>query len=113
MWKQVILVRKDIRMSQGKLAAQVAHASIESYKKSPFEYQLEWEAWGAKKVILKVDTLKEMIEIFEKAKKANLPNALIKDAGRTEVPPGTVTTLAIGPCLSEEVDKITGHLKML
>jgi len=113
MWKQVIIVRKDLKLSRGKLAAQVAHASLGSYKASPFESQLEWEAWGSKKIVLKADGLKEMIEIQKSVKRARMPYVLIKDAGKTEVKPGTVTALGIGPCKEEEIDKITGGLKML
>jgi PTH2 family peptidyl-tRNA hydrolase len=113
MWKQVIVVRKDLRLSKGKLAAQVAHASLEAYKDASFDAQSEWEAWGSKKVVLKAGGLKELLGIQKDAKKAKLPHALIKDAGKTEVRPGTVTALGIGPCLEEEVDGITGHLKML
>ncbi len=113
MWKQVVVVRKDLKLSKGKLAAQVAHASLESYKQSPFESQLEWEAWGSKKVVLKANDLREILEVQKGAKKAGLPYVLIKDAGKTEVKPGTVTVLGIGPCQEDEVDKVTGHLKML
>jgi PTH2 family peptidyl-tRNA hydrolase len=113
MWKQVIVVRKDLKLSPGKAAAQVAHASLEAYKNTPVNDQTEWEAWGTKKVVLKIDTLKEMLEIQKAAKAKRLPFALIKDAGHTEVKPGTVTALGIGPCLEDDVDKLTGHLKML
>ena len=113
MWKQVVVVRLDLKMSRGKLAAQVAHASMESYKCSPFENQLEWEAWGSKKVVLRVKGLGEMLGIRKKVREKRLPHALIKDAGKTEVKPGTITALGIGPCESEILDKITGHLKML
>ena len=113
MWKQVIVVRKDLKMSQGKLAAQAAHASLEAYKATPFEGQLEWEAWGSKKVILKVTSLRSLIEIQKRAKKAELPYALIKDAGRTEVKPGTVTAIGIGPWKEDDIDKVTGDLQML
>lgn len=113
MWKQVILVRTDLRLSKGKLAAQVAHASLQAYKACPFESQLEWEAWGSKKVVLKVKDLREMMEVRKGARKAGLPNELIKDAGRTEVEPGTVTALGIGPCEEERLEPLTGHLKML
>ena len=113
MWKQVIIVRHDLKLSRGKLAAQVAHASLESYKQSPFESQLEWEAWGSKKVVLKVKNLKELQAIYGRVKKAKIPGVLIKDAGRTEVKPGTVTVLGIGPWKEEAIDRITGKLKML
>jgi PTH2 family peptidyl-tRNA hydrolase len=113
MWKQVIVLRMDLKLSKGKTAAQAAHASIESYRKSSSDDQMEWEAWGSKKVIVKVDGIKELLEIQKEVKKAKLPVSLIKDAGRTEVKPGTVTALGIGPCEDDDVDKITGHLKML
>jgi PTH2 family peptidyl-tRNA hydrolase len=113
MWKQVIVVRKDLRMSQGKLASQVAHASLEAYKATPFEGQLEWEAWGSKKVVLRVESLRGLIEIQKRANKAGLPYALIRDAGRTEVRPGTVTAIGIGPWKEDEIDKVTGDLRML
>jgi peptidyl-tRNA hydrolase, PTH2 family len=113
MWKQVIVVRKDLRLSKGKTAAQVAHASLEAYKKSGFESQSEWESWGSKKVIVKCEGIREMLEVKKAVTKAKIPCALIKDAGRTEVEPGTVTALGIGPALDEELDPLTGHLKML
>ena len=113
MWKQVVVVRSDLKMSKGKIAAQAAHASLEAYKAAPFESQLEWEAWGSKKVILKVKSLNALINIQKKAKKADLPYALIKDAGRTEVKPGTPTAIGIGPWKEDEIDKVTGDLQML
>ncbi len=113
MWKQVIVVRIDLKLSKGKIAAQVAHASLESYKKSSSEDQIEWEAWGSKKVVLKVKDLRELCTLQKAASKAGVPNALIKDAGKTEVEPGTVTALGIGPCSEDEIDRITSHLPML
>ena len=47
------------------------------------------------------------------ADKSKLVNALIKDAGLTEIPPGTITCLAIGPDEDKKIDKITGKLKIL
>lgn len=113
MWKQVIVIRQDLKMSKGKIAAQVAHASLESYKRSSLEDQMEWEAWGSKKVVLKIKSLREILTLQKAANKAKVPNSLIKDAGHTELEPGTVTTLGIGPCSEDEIDHITGHLQML
>ena len=113
MWKQVIVVRADLKLSKGKIAAQVAHASLESYRKSSSEDQIEWEAWGSKKVVLKIGTLRELLTLKKAAAKAKVSNAIIKDAGHTEVEPGTITALGIGPCDEDEIDHITGHLKML
>ncbi len=113
MYKQVIVIRMDLKLSKGKTAAQAAHASLEAFKESTREQQAEWEACGSKKVIVKAADLKELLQIQKTAKKAKLAHALIKDAGKTEVKPGTVTALGIGPCEDEEVDGITGHMKML
>jgi PTH2 family peptidyl-tRNA hydrolase len=113
MWKQVVIVRLDLKLSKGKLAAQAAHASMEAFKCAPFESQTEWGARGSKKVVLKVKDLGELIGIQRQARKERLPYALVRDAGRTEVEPGTVTALGIGPCESGRIDRITGHLKML
>jgi PTH2 family peptidyl-tRNA hydrolase len=112
MFKQVIIVRKDVGMEKGKLAAQVAHASLGAYKKAGESDRDEWEAEGSKKVVLKVDSLKEIIEIYDKVRK-RLPCSLVRDAGKTQVSSGTVTALGIGPCREEDVDKITKHLKLL
>lgn len=112
MFKQVIIVRKDVKMEKGKLAAQVAHASLEAYKRSDESAREEWEAEGSKKVVLKVDGLKEIIEIYDRVRK-RLPCSLIRDAGKTQIKSGTVTALGIGPCREEEVDEITRGLKLL
>ena len=110
--KQVILVRKDLKLSQGKLASQVSHASVEAVLKSNKEKVNEWRKFS-KKVVLKVEDEKELIRFKNLAEKAKLVTALIKDAGRTEVKPGTITCLAIGPDDDEKIDKITGKLKIL
>lgn len=115
-YKQAIIVRKDIKMSKGKIAAQVAHASVSSYieaiKKKP-NWAEEWLIEGQKKVILKVESLEELMEVKNRAEKEGIPNSLISDAGLTELEPGTITCLGIGPAPSSEIDKIVGHLKLL
>ncbi|MBI4020568.1 MAG: aminoacyl-tRNA hydrolase [Candidatus Aenigmarchaeota archaeon] len=112
-FKQAIVIRKDLKLSKGKLAAQAAHACLEAYKKADTWMQRKWEETGSKKVVLKADSLSHMRDIHKKALAAGLPCALIKDAGRTEVPAGTVTALGIGPAEDEKLDKVTGKLKML
>jgi PTH2 family peptidyl-tRNA hydrolase len=110
--KQVIVVRTDLELSKGKMAAQVAHASLESYKKTGAVDKAAWELEGAKKVVLKIASLGELEEIFKSAKVAKLPAAKITDAGHTEVEPGTVTCVGIGPAEDSKIDKVTGSLKM-
>jgi PTH2 family peptidyl-tRNA hydrolase len=113
--KQVIVVRKDLKLGKGKLSAQVAHASLNAYKeaerKKP-EWVKEWEFTGQKKVVLKVEDEAELINIYNIVKK-KFPCALIRDAGRTQTAPGTITCIGIGPVPEGEIDKITGNLKLV
>ena len=110
--KQVILVRKDLKLSLGKLSVQVSHASVEAVLKSNKDKVQEWRNFS-KKVVLKVKDEKELLKFKKLADKEKLVNVLIKDAGRTEIPPGTITCLAIGPDEDNKIDKITGKLKIL
>jgi PTH2 family peptidyl-tRNA hydrolase len=115
-YKQVIVVRTDLDMSRGKIAAQVAHASLGSAEKAR-QYWREWyDAWwreGQKKVVVKVEGERELYELYELAKEVGLPCYIVNDAGLTELPPGTTTTLGIGPAPNEKMDGVTGHLKLL
>lgn len=112
-YKQIIIIRSDLKLGKGKLASQACHASLEAYKKSDSESVEKWESSGVKKVVLKVEGEKELLIIFEQLKKEKMKPALIKDAGLTEVEPGTITCLGVGPVREDVVDKVTGKLKML
>ncbi|MFH0961180.1 MAG: peptidyl-tRNA hydrolase Pth2 [archaeon] len=111
--KQVIVVRDDLKLSKGKMSAQVAHASLAAYKNCKPPARAEWESEGAKKVVLKVQTLSELEETFLSAKRARLPAEKIVDAGHTEIAPGTTTCVGIGPAEESEIDAVTGKLKMM
>lgn len=113
MYKQVIVVRGDLKLPKGKLAAQVAHASLSAFKNSSPSVQEIWEHEGQKKVVVKVFSLAELMDLQKKTKVAKLPCALIKDAGLTQLEPGTVTCLGIGPASEKDVDRVTGKLKLL
>lgn len=113
MYKQVIVVRKDLKLGVGKTASQVAHAAIGSMKNVNADAVNEWESEGSKKVVLKVNNLKELKEIENKLKKIKVPYFLVKDAGLTQLKAGTVTALGIGPVDEKEIDRITGNLKLL
>ncbi|MAG91649.1 aminoacyl-tRNA hydrolase [Candidatus Woesearchaeota archaeon] len=112
-YKQVILVRHDLKLPKGKLATQVAHASLEAASNSYGDAVREWRNQGGKKVVLKVENLDELLKYKDLCKSAKLKTALIKDAGHTVVEPGTITCLGVGPDTEEKIDKITGKLKMV
>ncbi len=112
-YKQVILVRQDLKLPKGKLAAQVAHASTESLLRSHKDDISKWRSQGMKKIVLKVSDEKELFKFKQEAEDFGLVTALITDAGRTVVEPGTITCLGIGPDKEERVDAITSKLKML
>lgn len=131
--KQIIVVRTDLRNSNGnkirtgKISAQCAHASLAALFNAggltnnnltiplPNGTAInDWIHGRFTKVCVSVDSEKELIDVYEAAVKAKLICALITDAGLTEfngVP--TKTCCAIGPEWSDEIDKITGHLKLL
>ncbi|GIU69911.1 MAG: peptidyl-tRNA hydrolase [Candidatus Woesearchaeota archaeon] len=113
MLKQVILVRTDLKLPKGKLASQVAHASVEGVLSSKPSIVKNWRFAGMKKIILKVKNLEELLHFEKEAKKRGLTTALITDAGLTVVEPGTTTCLAIGPDIEEKIDELTGNLKIL
>ena len=115
-YKQVIVVRVDLGMSKGKVAAQVGHAAVSAAENARLNHADWWKAWmdeGQCKVVVKVQSEDELLELERKARELKLPCALISDRGLTEVPPGTITCLGIGPAPSSEVDKVTGSLPLL
>ena len=112
-YKQVILVRTDLKLPKGKMAAQCSHAAVEAAFKSGKRKISSWRTSGSKKVVLKVKNKKELIEYKKLAEEAGLVTALITDAGRTVIAPGTITCLAIGPDDEEKIDSVTGKLKMV
>jgi len=115
-FKQAIVVRSDLKMSPGKTAVQVAHASVTAADLARQKRKRWWSAWMAEgqcKVTVRVETERELLQLRARAENADLPTALIQDRGLTELPPGTITCLGIGPASSEIVDAITGKLHLL
>lgn len=111
--KQVIVARRDLDMGVGKLAAQVAHASISAYEAADESTRRSWRSDGQEKVVVRADDERTLHERAEQARRAGLPHALIRDAGRTQLEPGTVTALGIGPAPEDDIDRITGDLSLL
>ena len=99
-------------MSPGKLAAQTAHASLLAYDKAERQDIDAWKRTGTTKVVLAGWSEQELLELYKEAVSKYLPASLIADEGRTEVEPGTITGLGIGPAAEEEINKVTGHLKL-
>jgi len=111
MYKQVIISRNDLKIGKGKLIAQSLHAGFGALRLAKNEIIKKWENEGAKKVVLKAD-LDELKEVEEKLKKEKISYFLVKDAGLTQVKPGTITALGIGPIEEDKIDRITGKLKL-
>ncbi|HLD10704.1 MAG TPA: peptidyl-tRNA hydrolase Pth2 [Candidatus Nanoarchaeia archaeon] len=112
-YKQVILVRSDLKLPKGKCASQVAHAAVEAVLKSDKETIKEWRMQGMAKIVLKVEDEKELLKYNQRAKDSKLITALITDAGKTTIEPGTKTCVAIGPNISEKIDLIVKDLRLL
>jgi PTH2 family peptidyl-tRNA hydrolase len=115
-YKMVIVTRADLALSAGKLAAQVSHAAVTCTlltKKNKPVWFAKWQREGAKKVVVKVETLEEFFPLKEKAKKLGISANIVTDAGHTEIPEGTQTVLGIGPAPSNLINQVTGALPLL
>lgn len=113
MTKQTIAVRTDLGMGDGKLAAQVAHASLKAYERADTSVAEDWKRSGATKVVVSVGSEDELLALKREARAASLPHALVRDAGRTQVKSGTATAVGVGPASAPEVDAVTGDLRLL
>ncbi len=114
--KMVIAVRRDLDLGKGKIAAQVAHAAVscalkaEKYEKKLFK---QWIKEGQKKVVIRVENQKALFELKGKVEIMGLVNEVITDAGHTQIEPGTVTCLGIGPVEEEVIEPVTGDYPLL
>ncbi len=114
-YKLVVAVRQDLEMSKGKMAVQVAHASVISSltcKASNAKWFRSWYNEGQKKVVVKADDVEMLEELQEEAEKLNISTAMIDDAGLTELSPGTTTCLGMGPAPNSVIDQVTKKLKL-
>jgi len=112
-YKQCLIIRTDVKMSQGKRCAQIAHASVSAYDNCGAILRKKWLSEGQKKVVLKASDLRTLYELKSLAEAAGISASLIQDAGLTEIPPGTITALGLGPALCEKLDHLTGDLSLL
>lgn len=105
-------MRDDLGMSPGKLAAQAAHAAIAAYDVSTPDNIDEWKRFGVTKIVLKVSSEAALLKIYKQCVAAYLPVSLISDEGRTEITPGSITGIGIGPACADKIDVITGKLQL-
>merc|ERR1712137_311815 len=113
--KMVFVVRTDLNMGKGKIAAQCSHAAINLYEilldiKDPLVKN--WKTFGAMKIVLKVSGEEELMQIYRNANEKNIPATYIKDAGHTQIPCGSTTVCALFGN-KQKLDEVTGHLKLL
>ena len=120
--KMVLLVREDLNMSSGKVAAQCSHAAVglfqrlisEEYRSHP-TVQKNLKTWieeGQKKVCLSIANVEMLEDLRASCSMKRIPYFVVEDAGRTEVAYGTETVMAIGPCENEVLDRVTGKLRL-
>lgn len=114
--KMVLVVRNDLKMTKGKIAAQACHGALGAYQMAVEtcpEAVVRWERTGCAKVALRVEEEAGLLGVRAAARAARLPHYLVVDAGRTQIDPGSKTVCAVGPAPIGAIDKITGHLKLL
>ncbi|KAM3378940.1 Peptidyl-tRNA hydrolase 2, mitochondrial [Capsicum baccatum] len=114
--KMVLVVRQDLKMAQGKVASQCAHAATGMYADlmQSDQYLLrQWEQCGQPKIVVTCKNQQEMNKLKEAAENIGLPTFVVADAGRTQVASGSRTVLAVGPGSKSAVDSVTGKLRLL
>lgn len=120
--KLVLVVRTDLGMTKGKIAAQCSHATLACYKSlsraastSPQAAALlrRWESLGQAKIAVQVKSQEEILELRKQARAIGVTAEVIQDAGRTQIEAGSMTVLGVGPAPKSVVDKVTGGLKLL
>ena len=132
-YKMIFVVRNDLNMGKGKIAAQCCHAAVGLYRNILYEnldyfeghsigredfkqwreWLHGWELTAEAKICVKVDSEKDMDSLFNTCLKEKINCYLVVDAGRTQIEAGSKTVLGIGPCPIDRMDKITKHLKLL
>lgn len=114
--KLICVINHGLKMGKGKIAAQVGHASVKAALTIKDASPALFEAWirsGQPKVVLKATDADDIESLLDKAESAGLAIHKIRDAGRTQIPAGSLTVGAIGPAQCELIDELTGNLKLL
>ncbi|MBT3408729.1 peptidyl-tRNA hydrolase [Candidatus Woesearchaeota archaeon] len=112
-YKQAIIVISSLKLPKGKLAAQVAHGAVEAVLRSNDKIVKPWRQSGMKKVVVKVNDEKDLYRLKATADEYGIKTAIITDAGRTVVEPGTVTCMGLGPDTEENIDRVIKGLSLM
>ena len=113
--KLVLVINNDLKMGKGKIAAQAGHASVTATLKAAEHRPTTLDSWlksGQKKVCLK-SSYDDLMELESKAKANGIQTVRITDAGKTQIPSGSLTVIAFGPDNEDILQGLTGHLKLL
>lgn len=111
--KQVIVVNDALQLPAGKMAAQVAHASLAAFLRASSDTQQAWLEQGMPKIVLICSSEEALTELLSQAEAAHIAAWLVRDAGKTVVPSGTRTCLGIGPAPADDIDRLTGDLRLM
>ncbi|MEM0157966.1 MAG: peptidyl-tRNA hydrolase Pth2 [Thermoplasmataceae archaeon] len=114
--KLVIAVRRDLDLGKGKIAAQAAHAAVSCALRAQKEDKRTFREWldqGQKKIVVRVDNEKDLLDLMGKARLKGLICEAVYDAGHTQVDPGTLTCIGIGPASESALDELTGEYSLL
>ncbi|KAI0602204.1 peptidyl-tRNA hydrolase PTH2-domain-containing protein [Biscogniauxia sp. FL1348] len=121
--KLVLVVRTDLGMTKGKIAAQCSHATLACYKAlnkrragddaAAASILRRWERLGQAKIAVQVKSEAELLGLMSRARGLGVTAEVIQDAGRTQIDPGSLTVLGVGPAPRSLVDQVTGGLKLL
>jgi PTH2 family peptidyl-tRNA hydrolase len=112
----ILVTRKDLKLSRGKLAAQCGHAAVECALKAKRECPKKLENWrqnGARKIVVEAPSLDSLKRLFGEAQAAGIVSYMVRDAGHTEIPSGTVTVVGLGPGSRREIDQLTGGFSLV
>lgn len=115
-FKQALVVRMDLKMGRGKIAVQCAHAAIGAARETRAVHPDWWKTWieeGQAKIALKIPDLETMNILIKEAGTRGIPYYVVEDRGLTQVPPGSITCLGLGPAPSRVLDPLTGDLPLL
>ncbi|XP_045468149.1 peptidyl-tRNA hydrolase 2, mitochondrial-like isoform X1 [Harmonia axyridis] len=115
-YRMMLVVRNDLKMGKGKIAAQCCHAAVSSYEAMTKKRQYLLKPWlknGTAKIAVKVESEEELLEVERKAKELKILTKIVRDAGHTQVAPMSRTVLSLGPAPKKILDQVTGHLKLL